>query len=188
MSPIVVKWEGHPTSIGWVVDDNGCHIWQGERVGRGYGRVRHRGRMQMVHRVRYEMEIGPIPEGYELDHYVCNNGPGGCCNPHHCRPVTTRENTLRGDGISSVCRARTHCPRGHALSGNNLQEYHKVRGNRSCQTCAAARQRAQHRARSHAHSLGLRRGTPAFSEAMRAVYPRFRDEAYAEVTQPQEAA
>lgn len=79
--------------VGWIVAENGCHIWQGARTG-GYGAVRVNGRMLRAHRARYEREVGPIPEGLVLDHFACDNRL--CCNPAHVRPVTVRENVLRG--------------------------------------------------------------------------------------------
>ena len=126
-------------SPGWVEDSRGCHIWVGARNSSGYGQVRAAGRMQYVHRLRYEREIGPIPAGMELDHYVCDNGAGGCCNPHHCRPVSHRENVLRGNTLYSRKLAQTHCIRGHPLSGDNL--YVRSNGCRQCRTCRAAAMR-----------------------------------------------
>lgn len=129
-------------NVGWITDANGCDIWQGGRNQFGYPVVWNDGRLRVVTRVRYERDIGPIPSGAELDHYVCNNGPGGCCNPFHCRPVTTRENTLRSNGVSSRNAAKTHCPNGHLLSGDNLLSAELARGGRECRVCHNARQHA----------------------------------------------
>lgn len=177
MAGEVLVWQGHPTSIGWIVTEGDCHIWQGDRHSGGYGRVRHQGRMQMVYRVRYEMEIGPIPDGLELDHYVCDNGPGGCCNPHHCRPVTTRENNLRGVGAAARSRAKDYCPRGHPLVGNNLDSHHASSGNRSCKTCTTARNVAYKRAQRDATAEGQTGAT--LEGRARALYLVYRDEEYA---------
>jgi len=126
-------------SPGWVEDAHGCHIWIGARNSNGYGQVKEAGRMQYVHRLRYEREIAPIPAGMELDHYVCDNGAGGCCNPRHCRPVSHRENLLRSDSIYARNLARTHCIHGHALRGDNL--YIRANGGRQCRVCRAAAMR-----------------------------------------------
>lgn len=67
---------------GWMVMPNGCHIWQGSRDKGGYGKVRFRNRMQYIHRLRYELEVGTIPEGMHLDHRVCDNGSGGAAIPY----------------------------------------------------------------------------------------------------------
>ncbi len=127
----------HSARVGWITDANGCDIWQGSRSGDGYGRVHYGTRMQSVYRLRYEREIGPIPPGAELDHFVCDNGDGGCCNPFHCRPATHRENMLRS------ARAKTHCPKGHPLSGENLVRSKLARGWRECQICKTDHNRAR---------------------------------------------
>lgn len=132
--------------VGWITDANGCDIWQGARMS-GYGVVTIAQRHQLVHRVRYEREVGPIPEGAELDHYVCDNGAGGCCNPFHCRPVTHRENTLRSRSMASVHAAKTHCPKGHPLTGDNLDRYELARGGRMCRICHNSRAREYRRAK-----------------------------------------
>lgn len=123
--------------VGWITDANGCDIWQGNRT-KGYGRVRIGRQSFFVHCVRYEREIGPIPEGMDLDHYVCDNGKGGCCNPRHCRPATPRENILRSRGLASANAAKTQCPKGHPLSGDNLVQSALRRGARSCRICTNA--------------------------------------------------
>lgn len=79
--------------VGWITDENGCDIWQGAKS-KGYGQVRIGDTICLVHRVRYEMEIGPIPDGMDLDHYVCDNGAGACCNPYHCRPIDPLEHSI----------------------------------------------------------------------------------------------
>lgn len=144
--PGFVPWNpGRKDSPGWIVSEGGCHIWVGWKVN-GYARVTVGGRGYLVHRLRYEREIGPIPDGTELDHYVCSNGPHGCCNPHHCRPATHRENSLRADYWASDNAAKTHCDRGHPLSGDNLFPGDAKR-QRRCRTCHNARERARGRKR-----------------------------------------
>ena len=139
--------------VGWIVAETGCHLWQGARDPKGYGRVRIDGRTLRVHRVRYAREVGPIPEGLPLDHFVCDNGPGGCCNPHHVRPATNRENVLRGTGITAANAAKTHCLRGHLFAGDNLRVDPRD-GERRCRACDRLGQR---RRRAHAH-LEVARG------------------------------
>lgn len=70
-----------------------CLIWVARQNRNGYGRLHHEGEEHMAHRIAYETVIGPIPEGYLLDH-LCRTR---CCvNPAHLEPVTHSENTLRG--------------------------------------------------------------------------------------------
>lgn len=43
----------------------------------------------------YELLVGPIPPGLQIDH-LCRNKI--CVNPAHLEPVTHRENLMRGKG------------------------------------------------------------------------------------------
>lgn len=131
-----VKWpHSRSPRAGWIVDERGCHIWQGSRgrYGYGYGRDPRTGKTRMMHRVRYEIEVGPVPTGMQLDHFACDNP--SCCNPAHVRPVTPRENTLRGNTLTSRNLATTHCPAGHPLSGDNLVPSSLRAGWRKCRAC-----------------------------------------------------
>lgn len=76
---------------------HGCWRWQGRLNHAGYGRFtvggRRDARWVMAHRFAYELLIGPIPEGLELDH-LCRQRD--CVNPGHMEPVTREENSRRG--------------------------------------------------------------------------------------------
>lgn len=50
----------------------------------------------------------------------------------HLEAVTIGENVKRGEGPSVQYGRRTHCGRGHELSGDNVQYHH---GYRVCRTC-----------------------------------------------------
>jgi len=49
--------------------------------------------MVRAHRAMYEREVGPIPEGLQLDH-LCRIK--GCIRPDHLEPVTGKINVNRG--------------------------------------------------------------------------------------------
>lgn len=119
--------------VGYVIEENGCWTWVGSRSPGGYGTVSFRGKSIGAHRMMYELHVGPIPDGMDLDHFVCETP--SCVNPAHLRPVSTRENLLRGDTMASRRAAKTHCPRGHELSGDNLVAAGVAKGYRSCRTC-----------------------------------------------------
>lgn len=112
---------------------DGCWPWTGGKGGkrREYGYISIDGVGVGAHRVLYELFVGPIPEGLELDH-LCRNP--GCVRPSHLEPVTHQENMRRG-----LRGQATHCPRGHEYSGDNLLDN---RGSRGCRACHNARNRS----------------------------------------------
>lgn len=94
------------------------------------------GRSNLAHRVAYELLIGPIPEGLQLDH-LCR--VRNCVNPEHLEPVTPWENTMRSTSISAVNARKTECLRGHPFSDENT--YYSKDGRRYCIACRDARAR-----------------------------------------------
>lgn len=92
--------------------------------------------MRGAHRISYEMLIGPIPSGLQLDH-LCR--VRHCVNPQHLEPVTNRVNSLRGISLPAQNHRKTHCPQGHAYTPDNV--YYHGAGNRwrICATCQKAR-------------------------------------------------
>lgn len=72
-------------------NEDGCWLWKRSTT-KGYGRISVLGRPRGVHRVSYEVFVGPIPDGLEIDH-LCRRR--SCCNPAHLEPVTHRENQRR---------------------------------------------------------------------------------------------
>lgn len=109
-----------------------CWIWRGKKD-YGYGRVGMDGTHHRAHRLIYESSKGPIADGMVLDH-LCRNR--SCVNPDHLEQVTVKENVLRGISPVAINSQKTHCKRGHELSGDNLYEYKGLYGPcRGCKTC-----------------------------------------------------
>ena len=164
-----------------VVDGTtGCHVWQGYRIGDGYGRVRLDGGQPLAHRVAWVAANGKNPDlDLDLDHFACDRP--ACANPDHVRPVSRRENTLRGNTFAADHLAKTHCSRGHELTPGNLRAGEVARGKRACLTCNRARSRALAAAVRAAHeALGLTQA----AYAARYGRSRFRAERIASAENP----
>ncbi len=65
-----------------------CWVWDKAQCG-GYGRIKNRNRRYLVHRLSYEIFVGPIPEGLDVLH-KCDVRL--CCNPRHLYPGTDQDN------------------------------------------------------------------------------------------------
>jgi hypothetical protein len=120
-----------------------CWLWTARKNYKGYGMFRLGSRVPYAHRVAYEHYVGPIPEGLQLDH-ICR--VRHCVNPDHLEPVTNAENALRGEGPTAKNVTKTHCPKGHEYTGDNL--YVDPRGGRNCRACRREKAKAW-RAKQH---------------------------------------
>jgi len=117
---------------------DGCLLWPRPNKSDGYSpTVRVAGKRQALHRGIYELVFGPIPEGLEIDH-LCRRR--ACLNPVHLEAVTTKVNLLRGEGACARNARKTHCKRGHPLSGENVVIVPK---GRHCRACIRIHRRAQ---------------------------------------------
>ncbi len=113
-----------------VIKTETCWIWVGyiDKIGYGVFGVNPKS-IGRAHRYSYELLVGPIPEGLEIDH-VCSNRK--CVNPAHLEPVTHIVNVRRSKRIGWNMREKTHCPKGHPLSGDNVYRHN---GRRHCRKC-----------------------------------------------------
>jgi hypothetical protein len=148
----------------YVVLDNGCWEWTACRYLTGYAMFWLNGMNMPAHRASFELYVGPIPDGLQLDH-LCHTRDelcaGGwsclhrrCVNPAHLEPVTHLENVRRGlGGYPALLRARTHCGNGHEFTPENTKLRRDNNG-RICRICKREWDRRRQQRRRRIRSLG----------------------------------
>jgi hypothetical protein len=121
-------------------EGDGCWLWPGQIDKEGYGRFCR----TSAHRWAYLNLVGPIPDGWHLDH-LCHSTatdcPGGTClhrscvNPAHLEPVTPAENRRR-----SVTCQRVTCSHGHPWTPENIYQWVDRFGflQQHCRRCSQA--------------------------------------------------
>jgi len=117
-----------------------CWLWTAAIRQDGYCRFWLNGERIPAHRVTYELLIGPIPQGLTIDH-LCR--VRRCVNPWHMEPVTIGVNVKRGNSVSGINIRKTHCKRGHKLSGDNVYNWPAHPYWRACRTCRRLSDRAK---------------------------------------------
>lgn len=129
-----MNWEKISKRI--IIPENitACWTWVGQRAGSGvheYGRAQINGKSVAIHRVVYEIFVGKIPPKMVIDH-LCRNHL--CVNPSHLEAVTSRDNTMRGNGIAAKNARKKVCKYGHRMIGKNVRMINSGR-HRQCVTC-----------------------------------------------------
>jgi hypothetical protein len=120
-------------------DLGNCWLWTGSQNRDGYGQVNRQGKTLGAHRVGYELQGDPIPDGLTVDH-LCR--VRHCMRRSHMEAVPQSVNWARGTFAER--RAEYHesrrqiryCKRGHEYTEENTARTNK--GYRSCRQCKAA--------------------------------------------------
>jgi hypothetical protein len=115
-----------------------CLLFPFSLNGGGYGAIRVDGKTAMAHIVSWTEQVGPIPDGLELDH-LCRVRT--CIEILHLEPVTHRVNDLRGESPAIKRHLSGLCARGHRFTPG-----------RQCSTCTTEIQREGYR---YLRSLGV---------------------------------
>lgn len=113
-----------------------CWRWTGSKTRGGYGVlakyfVKSRGFNTTAHRIAYELHVGPIPDGLEIDHLCANRE---CANPEHLEAVTHQENERRKH-LRNPPQTSFRC--GHPFEESNW--YVLTNGSRYCRICQLVR-------------------------------------------------
>jgi hypothetical protein len=133
------------------VDKSGeCWFWTLGKQSRGYGVfwLRH-GEPVLAHRLAYELATSAsVAKDVDILH-TCDHPL--CVRPDHLFKGTASDNMTdmyaKGRGNVEAKKAnsfnakKTHCPKGHPYSGDNL--HIKSNGQRICLTCKRERERAR---------------------------------------------
>lgn len=147
--------------------ETGCWEWNACRNNTGYGQFYNGDHHVLAHRWSYEYHVKPIPEDKIIDH-LCRNP--ACVNPQHLECVSMKTNTERGylyHVFAAKAAIKTHCKRGHPLSGDNLRI--DSRGDRCCVTCQcmkAKEWKVRNRKRVNQVQQARRAATPRISKSV----------------------
>lgn len=109
-----------------------CWPWTGTILNSGYGQFFTRLKKWLAHRAAYTFAVGPIPDGFTIDHVKARGCAGkACVNPAHLEAVTMAENISRCESITTLNARKEVCPK---CGG----DYTGPRGDRFCWPCKAA--------------------------------------------------
>ena len=114
-------------------DAEACWEFLGYRLPKGYGRLSVGNRAGVyAHRAAWVVSGFTLGEFDELDH-LCKNT--SCVRPTHLQVVPRGWNGRQGN-VTQHLRQRTHCKKGHELTGENVYLSESAwRPARMCRTC-----------------------------------------------------
>lgn len=99
---------------------NGCWLWTASIGADGYARFVFNGKVKHAHRVSMILAGHDVPADMDVDHCVCRIRH--CVNPAHLRVATQAQNALENnESPFAKNKRKTHCKRGHPLSGDNVR-------------------------------------------------------------------
>jgi len=116
-----------------------CWDWKGSYSKSGYATFNlGSGISNRVHKILYELTIGKVPEGLELNHKCCNRW---CVNAGHLEIVTHQENQLKG---GSLLTQKGFCKNGHKRTIENTY-FKPDKTSIECKECNKIRQKNRYK-------------------------------------------
>lgn len=112
-----------------------CWLWTGAITKAGYGMFSSKHKLIYAHRYSYLIFKGDLVKPLEIDH-LCR--VTNCVNPEHLEQVTRKVNQYRGLAPTKFIRhqaLKTHCPRGHEYTEENIYRRKDRPTHRDCLTC-----------------------------------------------------
>lgn len=110
-----------------------CWLWTGNTNARGYGLFRVGVKMCPAHRAAFAV-LERLPARHLVINHLCK--VRNCVNPAHLETVTQYENLMYSESPVTLNKRKTHCGKGHPLSGDNLYSKPGKYGiHRVCITC-----------------------------------------------------
>jgi hypothetical protein len=124
-----------------LTDKSGCWIWSRYKDKAGYGKLYFRNKVYLAHRVSYILYKTEIPKGSCVLH-KCDQP--SCCNPNHLFIGSQADNVKdmikKGRSKSGIFNSKkTHCPKGHEYTPDNIYSNGIKRSQRLCATCCKLR-------------------------------------------------
>lgn len=119
------------------VAKNDCWEWQTKGIKpQGYAYMIRNGKIKYIHRLAYEIWVGPIPQG----HFVCHRCDNRkCCNPEHLFTGTQKDNVQ-----DALRKGRLSCGEAHAeIVRNAFKRKKEKQCQQSSQSLMAVSQRTQ---------------------------------------------
>lgn len=116
----------------YIVEPNtGCWLWTADTLKNGYGRLKWKQKEWKAHRASWLFHYGDPGKLY-----VCHKcDTPACVNPDHLFLGTAGDNRRDCSRKQRTAnQKKTHCPKGHAFSGNNLI-YQSKYNRRVCKRC-----------------------------------------------------